>query len=499
MSNYRQSSGPRHGRDNVTIRKMYIVETGTFHDIYNRPYQMELGDGVLDQIRERLHRVGQAPITSKAFKNLPSGILAPVSSVDGRRDLIRIPDGWDRARLRFMLHVTVESGLGETSDYYLQGFSDHLGVHHGGNGRASIDQEMRMFINGFIRVQEIERMTPRGREIQGVVKQAAQVINGRLVFDVDRPVAKTRAVDLYSDMQLRMLAPQYGGTVRDTRSQLTSPTESIFARRDHCIPENYLSTALDAYRRNSAMSQFGVDSEDVLARTQQDLNSDVMSLEDNAFLRILSHIRGESRSTEFTMKDLIEMDPGILTNDVVDAPELTPRAANQLATRDGDVSDWRGEDLECRWAQQTATNVTAIMMQHYHQFLDAHITNMNHDNRVVIQVADAEAIAGGMPRDIHDRMLDVLEEAFEHMSENGRIEFSVFVTASLYNQTKISVSVNGGHEQLFYVPTFADGLMSPFYARDTDALGRLSEDLERLITDVSGEVTGSSARLASGI
>lgn len=489
----------RFGNEEVIVKSMLIMETGSFFDIYNRPFEMNLTDQSRESIRKRLDGVGPGSVNEKSFKGMASGILAPVAEVDHRRDLIQIPDGWDRPRMRFMLHVVVNSRTGAEDEYYLQGFSDHLGVTYNGTRGATIDPDMRLYINGFIRVQEVHRSTMRGTERVAVVKQSAQIINGRIIYDDTTPVTKTRTVDLFSNMQERMVADDYRDELKDDRARLTSPSDAIFANRKDNLPGMYLSSALDTYRRNTELSAFGVDNRDVLSRTQSELSAELVNLEDNAFLRILAGVRGEYNSTCFTIKDLIDIDPDVMRNGVINSPQLDNSARRGLAHTEGDVSDWRGADLESRWAQQIANFTSAIMMSNYHRALDATFTNQNIDGRIVDVVHNAEALAGNMPEEIFERMIDTLVDAFEDLSDCNRIDFRVSIRCNLYNQAEIFVSLYGNPEQRFFVPTFADGLMSPFYSRDPHALSRLSSDLESLISDVSGELVGSSRELARGM
>lgn len=493
MSNRGRS---RFGGDEVIIRSMLVQQTGTFHNVYNRSFEMNLDDHSLRNIIERVNGVGiNNRIHKNAFRGMAASVLAPNAEVDTRRDLIDIPDGWGAPRCRFIMEVEVNGHLGNHDVYFVQGFSDHLGLSRSGK----IDTKMRWFINGFIKVQYSERQTRRGTQRVGIVKCSAQVINGRLIYDRDTEVEMTRTVDLFGNMQSRYLEEGHADNVIDDRTTLNSPTDSIFAMRRDNLPGEYLGSTLSAYRRNLDILQFGVGREDILARTQQDLNSDLRTMADNSFLRQLATVQGQITTTDFTIDDLALLDPDVLRPGVIQGGELDGRAMAQLAHNEGDVSDWRGADLESRMALQLSNGLSAIMMANYHRSFHAEISNLNLDHQTVVNPIDSEPIAEGMPVEMFDRMINDIQDLMFDLTAGERDDFFITVKANLYDQTEIFVSINGSRRQRYFVPSFADALMSPFYSRDRNSLSNLSQDIERLISDISGELSGSATAVATGV
>lgn len=475
----------------IRIKSFMIQQTGSFHDVYNRSWEVDLSDMDLNSLRKRLMGAGRnQQLTPSSFQGIGSGILAPVAMVDPKRDLIQMPDGWDRPRCRFMMEVEVETRLGGLDTYYMQGFSEYLGLTASGN----LDTEMRWFINGFIRVQNIERNTRRGVETFGIVKSSAQVINGRLIYDQNRTVHKTRTVDVFSSLQEEIFREGYADTVEDHRSVLGSPTESMFVHRADNLPGNFLSNALGTYRRNIDLGQFGTGTQDILDRTQQELNSELINLEENPFLVRLAQIQRVTESTYFTIDDLILIDENVGKRDFITGGELSSRAAAQLA-HTNDVSDWRGADLESRWAVQITNGLGAIMMSKFHTKLSFDITNGNIRGHSIANVRDAVAVAENLPVEIFETMMADIESMFDDISGDGQDQFSIDVHASLYDQTEIYIKIGHHPEQHFFVPSFADSMMSQFYSRNKDTLPNMASDIKRLLSDLDGEMSGSAHML----
>lgn len=480
------TSRTRFGGDTITVVSMLIQQTGTFHNVYNRPFRTNFDDDTIESVRQRIAGSGRgARLTSNNFNGISSRILAPVAEVNPTRDLIEISDGWDRPRCRFMMQLEVDTRLGGKDTYYVQGFSEYLGLSVKGN----IDTDMKWFINGFIRVQFMERDTRRGTETYGVVKESAQIINGALVYDKDIAVETTRTVDIFGRLQEDFYSAGYSESADDDRGILTSPVDSIFAARKDNLSGNYLSSTLNTWRRNLDTNAFGSGREDILSRAQQELNAELISMEDMPFLRQLAHIQQRPSTTSFTIKDLLDIDPE--ADRAIEGGELDTRAAKQLAHNGETVSDWRGADMECIWATQISNSVSAILMTNYHTGFHGTISNLNIDRRPVLEVSDNIAVAKGLPREIFERMCEQIENFLDDLSNSGRIGFTVEIKASLYDQTELFISIDGAEEQRFFVPSFADSLMSPFYSRDKTIMTDISTDMSELLEEVNGEMSGS--------
>lgn len=473
-----------YGKNDIRVISLMLQETGSFHDVYNRSFTMHLDDSVMDDLRGRIGNAGREnKLTSQAFRGLSSGILVPRTEVDMRRDRVIVPDGWDRPRCRFMMEVQVISNLGDDSTYYFQGFTDNLGLSHAGN----IDHNMKFYINGFIRVQQIERTTRRGTETFGIVKQSAQVVNGELVYDEDLETHKMRTLDLYSNIQQRMHADAFDGGLDDDRTRFRNKFDSMFSQRKDNLPGEYLSDAIDNYRRSRDIVSFGVDQSDVIGRTHQSLSSELHAFNYNPVLAQLGRIQGQSSSTSFTINDILDLDPDASRTGVIAGTNLSKDAIRRLAHIDNDVSDWQASTVEAIWATQISNGVAAIMMNNYYRHLEVTIDNMNLDKRIIVDVLDSSAFADGVPREIFERMIDQVEDLLFDISHAGDDDFSVLIRANLYDQTEIFVSVQGEPEQRFFVPSFADSLMSPFYSRNADDLHSLSSDLESVIDTIGSD------------
>lgn len=479
------------GGTTITIRQLKLQQTGRFVDVYNRPFTMDLRDGAIEKVKRRLNGNKNARITDRAFKGLASGILVPRTEINRERDGIYIPEGWDSRRCRFMMEVEISNRLGGDKTYFLQGFTDHDGLSDSGN----VDPKMVFYINGYIAVKYAVQNGRLGKTEKAIVTAMAQVINGRFVYDRRYESKMTRTVDLFSDIQRRFYDSGFTEDVDDDRAVIGSKESSHIAKREDNLSGQYLASAIDTYRRNLSTVSFGIGREDVLGLTEQELNSDIERLREADFFSILARVRGETESVEFTIEDILDADPEAAR--VITGTRLQGRALGQLATTDN-ASNWSDETLEAVWATQIANSLGAIMMSNYHMVLDITATNLTIDGRTQVDYIDSKAVVGSLPRELLDSMIERVEDMLDDMAAAHGADFDVEINASLYDQTYIDISLNGEARERFYVPSFADSLMAPFYSRDSDTLPNLSSDLEKLIDECTSEISNISSTSSIG-
>lgn len=480
-------------RERIVIRKLMFQETGIFRDIYSRPLELAMNDGADEKIRNRLakaHRDGR--LSAAAFKGVGSRILTPSINVHGR-DLVHVPNGWDEPRCRFSMEVEITNRVGGEETMFVQGFTDHLGL----SGSGNLDPDMKLYINGFIRVGYGHRDTAFGREEVPLIKEMAQVISGKLVYDRDFDTHAIRPVDMYSRIQTQFYDMGSSEPLRDTRSMVSSPGTALFARRNHVLPGEYLASTLQSFRAAADMVDFGVGAQDTIGYAQQDLNADIETMRDNPFIRRISAEQGLIESVEFTIRDLLNIDPNAGRERRISGSSLTLDARAELATIEN-CSRWDDRTLQAQWAVQISNGIAAIMMKRYHRMLSFTATNKSTGN-VVVAVQDTIPLADGMPLSFIDRMIEDIEDLLFDLCGNNEILFDVTVDANLYDQTRIDLQIERDPFELFYVPSFADSLMNSMYTRDLESVENIVNDFQSIIRDLAGELSGSSQELGNAL
>lgn len=480
----------------ITIIALRLQETGSFHDLYARPFRMgDLeSDNLIDRIAERIHD-SSGRITESAFHGISSRVLAPDMDVDPRRDRISIVGGFGERRARFSMEVEVETKFGSTDRYYFQGYTDHYGVGSSG----SVSDRMNFEINGFIRARTGLRETARGNETVTRVIEMAQIVNGAVVLDENcSTVTRLRPVDLFRDMFTRNIESGYTSGVVDTRTRIASPSDIMFTRRSDSMSDRYLAAAIGTYHHIKEQDSFGYGDEQALTKTQQYLNSELRNMEDNVFLRALANVQGVRRTSHFTLRDLREIDDNIDRPDVLGVGRLSDRARMELATPDN-CCDWKSPTIEAQWAVQIANAVSAILMENYHRRLVAEFTNMTHGAQIVNNIHDATPVVDGIPVERLDNVMRQISDFLYDLSYRSEEAFDVFIQANLYDQTLIELKINEQHMCRFWVPSFADSLMNMNFSRSPDRLTELSQDLHGILSRSYSEMSGSRSALETAM
>lgn len=477
----------------IIIDKLILQETGSFHDLYIRPFEMDVGDegDLRSSLLERISDSIGGRINQEAFHGISSSILAPRMDVDPRRDRIEIAGGFSERRARFMMKVDVETRMGQKDTYYFQGYTDHYGVSSSGY----VAEDMIFEINGYIRVRSGYRETARGNEVVTRVIEMAQIVNGRVIYDEHcGDVMRLRPVDLFRDMTARNLDSSYTNGVTDTRTRFNGNTDVMFTRRSDSMPDRYLASAIGTFLHCKNDESFGHGDEQALTRAQQKINADLRNMEANPFLSQLANVQGVHKSAHFTIEDLKDIDRDLR----VDVGRLSNTARTELATRDN-CDDWKSPIMEAKWAVQIANAVSCVMMEHYHLRLAASFTNKTINTKIISDLHDATPVAEDIPVSTIEMIMTKLEDFLYDLSCRSSDIFDIHVRANLYDQTLIEIEINDGRMYRYYVPSFADSLMCASFTRNLDDLTSLSQDLQGILEGTHSESSGSRRELENAM
>lgn len=127
------------GSHRFEVKKLLLQETGTYNQMYNRPYEVDTQGGMLENAISRLEQA-KGGLSGSGLSGIGSMLLRPSASVMQGVSDVYIPNGWSERRLRFVMEVEVTSKTGSTSIFYFQGFSEYVGV----SMQGSIDPRMRL-------------------------------------------------------------------------------------------------------------------------------------------------------------------------------------------------------------------------------------------------------------------------------------------------------------------------------------------------------------------
>ena len=169
------------GRTKISIARVIMQETGSYNPMYFLPNQTaHITPHLQETVAQRLeysntHQPGGAMnINGSIFAGIASQIVAPSANPHGN---INIPNGWSERRIRFIMEIHASLEGGSTQIFYLQGFTNYIGVGNSG----AVDPRMEFVVNSFVRVTRSSQYTPVGLMPVDTVTQQAQIINGQII------------------------------------------------------------------------------------------------------------------------------------------------------------------------------------------------------------------------------------------------------------------------------------------------------------------------------
>ena len=480
----------------INIVRITLQESGTYNRQFSRPYEVVTTNdrmSALNMLEDRIGNVTRANPIAKIEGNLLSGLcsnlVVPAAAYD--RELM-IPNGWNEQRLRFVIEVHIQSHFG-TDVYFMQGFTDYAGV----SLQGSIDPKMTFFINSFIKVnrsQDLSGMNPMG--YRDVITEAYQVVNGQFHSQQgNHQVYGLRPEDVIVGIQsnyLSGMASSYtGANIADVR--VNKAGESLRSRRSNGIPSNFLGRLVESYRTASTLADFGNGTDDIYSRAVQ--NCYEGTVYENPFIRAISNIKQVPNASFFCMEDLVKIDPTVAERTVFHRLMETVRMH-----RIGDTDDnWIQPRLETQLATITTHAVAGLMIDNMLVYVNMHSTTLTLNGMPETRISpDIQGVTTADMRPYVGKFVNRFEtEVLPDLTMNWSLSIDLRITANLYGETTIDVSIDGQPHERFVTPSFCDSLMVPVVTTNTNDYHSLVTGIEEVMNHC-GTASASMATAMNG-
>lgn len=470
-------------RPRITIRRMIIIETGTYTQQVNRPLMLSLDHLAIENLGRKIEETNAQTFNSSLLNAAGTRLLEPDMYSDQTVDIV---NGWGERRCRFVLEVDIEKPGASLITNFYQGYTDRLDESH--SGELAPDTEF--VINSFMSSSMGQRGIPR-------LRRHSQILSGDFSRD---DVYSARPFDVGTGIQSNMLRKTYAAeenlNFNDTR--IKPIHESIGSDRRNNIPTSYLSRILKSHYSAQTISDFGADSANIVDEMCGHLAEPELSEDD--FLRALNFKVGHGsrnfRSVKFMIKDLFDLDPG-LHDDQIEYRRMGRTNYHRLSNR-GDSEDWEKNVPETLWATVLSNTVPALMIESMINKIDFTIHNLGPGGHVemMIDPETYEMMGDIRIQDIRGKFKFALEsEVLNDLSLRGEILFDIRCQIDLGMEARIDISLNEGQEVRYVSPIFADSMISSSYTVSSDHIDRLFGGVENLLDrlpDLSAKSTSRS-------
>lgn len=479
----------------IRLVKAMFVESGTYNDMYRRPYQSQQMDRSTQRTFDDIVQ-GESNVLSAAIAGIAGRIIAPQANPEKR---IVLPNSGEKT-LRFYLEFMIEhSGDASFSSIeYLTGYSDYCGYHAKANGDAILDKDMKFYFNNAILVNQTEHRGVNGRRRSLSVEQASQILISPDNDDVDGFDHRGSAYitllpqDVMSTLDDRDLR-QRDIEGRDYRTGF-SGTQIKKSRRGNQLPSEYLSRSINGILAAERSTDIGSNREErsLHARARTHVREALLTTD-----RVMNYLCDKLEYAELhyvTSGEIMKVFPEfddvaeIFTQGNVWQTGVQSRTAHR-----GDTEHWHSSSKSTHIATMLSNMVPAIMMDLGLSRITFTATNEIDVGRGLTRmegdcvVTDLRSFANVSDMRRHqdvfrDRMI---LEVIPTLSDNNAHIIDIAMNCSVTGDSWITVSFDCGPDIEYCVPTFCDALFSPVVASSTDTLDEIAEDIHQLAVSPS--------------
>lgn len=472
--------------------------TSTYEDQYGSSFTTHFDGGV----KERLLRSTERGTRLNSV-NLADAVGDAVTMTARRGLDIEIPGGWGEKRLSFIITFLISDYAGSTLRQVLTGYTDYNGVSE---ISGTLDDDMRLFINNSIIIRDTVMDTGKGRILRPRIESSEYVLRGRRHEERSGWGRKQgerliRPHDIFNDLSIAEISQYHSGGDRliDTRADFTGDIKMGTRRENNAA--DWLSTILRAGVTAETTEQPRWNSESQFAGEEMSRNEiaagavNVAKTEDNP---LFSQFLQECEFSQTGSILLCELEEAVDWPDFYHGEQVTrfisPAEVKDRGYRQyerGQGSDWRGAGRLTVASKIIAQSIPSILMTHH--VADAHVffTNDNLLGEMEVEIfpnSMRPLIPGENVRGFKTALEKlILLQVANPISHNGQISVTASIDCSVVTDIKVTISLDGEPEELFAVPMYCDGLISPQKTDDLDLASKISNDLKSTITEISDE------------
>lgn len=467
------------------IAKLLMIETGTYNEMYYRPYTTTITPYTMEDICNRVIQSGSGKVSGTVLAGAAQNILSPSATHQG---LIDIPSGWRERRIRFILEAHCEFTLGSPLIYYIQGYTSYPGVNP---STGSIAPDMEFIINSIETVVNTTLLTPVGVQSGSLMTESFQVLADNKWNGPFGPNNRysMRPCDIFTGMQTAYYngAMDYVADVSFKDYRCVVKKEPMKSNRMNNIPVNYIGRVLEGYNNGISMADFGQGDKDIITMAKDSTYETPIG--ENPIIRMLGDIKGVGIVNRFYYGDLERLDPNVrnVTNFTVfgDAQRTTIPEA-------GSTEYWNGSDRTTVVATMLSSSIPAIMASLMLTKVTFRSTNHSVDGVPVTTIIDARSlITGDISRMCNAFKWRLHNEVINDMTYNNQELYFLDMDINIFGDTSMRIGLGGSQAVDYVVPTFCDTLFSPVLAPRKEVYEMVVHDFDTLVNTVTDTFNNS--------
>ena len=492
----------------VIIRKLVLRESGTYNNQYSRTYDAHLSPQSVSVVANKAAESGMGIFRPSLLSGMASNMIS-ISAAPESTTPLSIDNGWNSQRLLFFMDVLTEDLSGQQTVYYIQGYTDHVGLSL---QSKALDPNLVFFINNIV----VSRPMVPVNTPNGVMQGQSLVGTDHLLYDNQTYMHSEKWLMRPQDVFQVLTSNSFGASkgnagepvsVKDNRHRLQNLPKT--SRRSNAIPSNYASNLISGFidathNMNPTSSPMEVYDSAVNVVAE---NSIVL----NPFLSALSRHRSSGIiSGSFTWNDMLKLD-GSLGNGNNSRITVAVNGPTQQRSQHaaGMTAEWSGASIQTKYAATISQAIPALMLEcmlYQISFTSNNIMRVEGNlSGIYTVVSNAASMHGGVVVNEVETFRRRLEmEVLKDISYNNQQKFDIKVVSNVFGDTWVSVSIDGGGYVDYATPTFCDGIISPVLTQNYATIENMANGVDILVSQVadaiqsSGPVQHSFAMPATG-
>lgn len=470
------------------INEIIVIETGTYNQMYARPYVTDLDPHTLQRMTNNIVETYQATgrVDSTSLVDVAGSFIKPMADPERQ---INIVSGWNERRLRFMMNVEYEWATGARTKEYITGYTNYSGWNP---NTGSMDHSMVFFVNSVLSTRETMMSDPiRGTYVLETPVSSNQLITNPDfdgVFSPNRLIG-IRPQDLFQNMNNTEWADFNPGLGTITDSRLEISPNGIFSSRSNQIPSKYMSNVIDSYVKANAQVTFG-DNDDMVNRQAFSLSREKTTAS-NPFLHSLTMAKSYGSMGSFTLTELLRMDPSVESR--ITMSVSSPNQIQQVHHA-GQTENWHNRDATTLAAASLSQSIPGLMSELLLTKVSIVSSNNFPDGQMRTSLPSARSFARNLDMTQNFSVfVDRLQrEIISGITYGNQISYDLNITSDILGETYISLSLDGNPAVSYCNPSFADHLLPVVATSNKNRVDAITSDFNTLLQDIGANIDSPS-------
>lgn len=468
----------------MQVHRLMLIPTGRYHDQVHRPYSVHTDPALQMQLTEVTR--GGSMLEAPNLAGVAGQILRPAAQGHGQ---VVIANGWSEPRIRFLMEVHHPTMDGNVDIQYLTGYTDHVGVSL---QTGAIDPNLRFYINNTITTRMVINQTHYGN-VQGLrLQSASHVVGGTPPVSLSgfnnsthtmRPEDVVGTIstihDEYADLSLN-LGTSFGAVGGSAQSHLK------LSDRNHGLASRYMSKMFKGYRSGIQEASGGAD--------MQELTNNIVGV-----------VRDQSPTSDRFISSLIRRGFSLTENSWFTYGELcqacpeTPHQTKLVRQREAErqITDFRQYSQE--FTTPTNEVIVSTIISHSLPALMTElmltevaflVTNQTLDGRPLFTPGGARSFANtDLTAFLQAFEQRFMVEVWRELTRDNAVDLTLEVEFSLVGNSIIKVTWQSRPQEIFVVPSFSDGLMTPIITNNYNNVRELATEFDVLTNMLSVDLS----------